>query len=345
VMYGWLGVAIGINEGFYTEGVRPGTAYVQGGGLGFTSFARAVEGVPGVRSVALLARGNQVPTSGEGVEEDDYTSVSPLLADCAALRRVMEVTFPGCAPGVGYLDRNMSWKYLGVRPGDEVKLEMTAGRSLRVLRVRLPEIFQRVDLPSWLGGDSIILPPSTLSPAEVRRLRANEALVAMDGEAATVERVRNAVAEVSPAARVLTLSELDDELNPVPVQANSLVDAGILGALGLALASLLVVSVDRVHERRRPMAVLAAAGVPLRVLRRSVAVETALPLVSAVTLAVGLALGVVGIFGAIIGEGVVIPLGRVAVIVGASILGVGFVTALTLPSLARATSPESLRAE
>jgi hypothetical protein len=343
VMYGWLGVAIGSNRGFYTESIRPGTAYVKGEGLGFTSLARAVGGVPGVRSVALMARGSQVLTSGEGAEEE--TSVSPVVADCAALRRVMEMAFPGCAPDVGYLDRRMPWEYLGVRPGDRVKLEMMVARKPAVLWVRLPETFQRVVLPSWLGADSIILPPSSLSPAEARRLRASEALVATDGGAATVERVRNAVAEVSPTARVLTFSELEDESNPLPLQANSLVDAGILGALGLALASLLVVSVDRVQERRRPMAVLAAAGVPLRVLRRSIAVETALPLVSAVILAVGLGLGVVGIFGAIIGEGVVAPLGRVAVIAGASVLGVGVVTALTLPSLARATSPESLRAE
>jgi hypothetical protein len=343
VGYGWLGVGIGINRGFYTEGIRPGTAYVQGEGLGFTSLPRTLEGVSGVRSVAPLARGYQVVASSDGADED--ASVSPVVADCAALRRVMEITFSGCAPGVGYLDRNMAWEYLGVRPGDEVKVEMGMGWRIRVLTVPLPDTFQRADLPSWLGADSVILPPSSLSPAERRRLGANEVLVAMDGRAATVERVRNAVAEVSPAARVLTLSELEDLASPVPLQASSWVDAGVLGALGLALASLLVVSADRIQERRRPMAVLAAAGVPVRVLRRSVAVETALPLVSAVTLAVGLALGVVEIYGAIIGEEVGAPLGRVAAIVGASVLGVGLVTAFTLPSLARATSPEGLRAE
>jgi hypothetical protein len=342
VMYGWLGVAIRTNLGYATEGIRPGTVYVRGEGLGFTSLSGAVADVPGVGSVAPLARGYQVQTA---TEQDPYASVSPVVADCAALRRVMEVTFPGCAPDVGYLDRDMSWEYLGVRPGGEVKVEMGMGWRIRVLTVPLPDTFRRADLPSWLGGDSIILPPSALPPTKVRRLRANEAMVGTDGRAATVERVRNAVAEVSPVAQVLTLSELEDEMNPVPVQAYALVDAGLLGALGLALASLLVVSADRIQERRQPMAVLAASGVPIWVLRRSVAVETALPLVSAVTLAVGLALGVVEVFGAIIGEGVAAPIGRVAVIVGASVLGVGLVTALTLPSLSRATSPESLRAE
>ncbi|HEX7302560.1 FtsX-like permease family protein [Lentzea sp.] len=121
--------------------------------------------------------------------------------------------------------------------------------------------------------------------------------------------------------------------------------AGAFLTLLVAAGSLLVVALEQVRERRRPLAVMAASGVPRGTLARSLLWQNALPLALAtvVSLATGIGLGVLvmRVFGSEIafdwaGIGLM-----TAVMTGLTLA----VTALTLPSLRRATGALGLRTE
>jgi ABC-type antimicrobial peptide transport system permease subunit len=160
-----------------------------------------------------------------------------------------------------------------------------------------------------------------------------------------VEHVRNAAARLDPSISVRTLDQARSGAEHDSRQMTSLVDLGILIALGIALANLLVVSVDHVQERRRPVAVLAATGVPLGVLRRSVAVEVALPLLPAILLAGGLSIAFAAVIASIDQSPLVVPVGSLVALSALAVGAVAVVTAFTLPALARAARPETLQAE
>jgi ABC-type lipoprotein release transport system permease subunit len=121
--------------------------------------------------------------------------------------------------------------------------------------------------------------------------------------------------------------------------------AGSLLTLLVAAASLLVVALEQVRERRRPLAVMAASGVPRGTLARSLLWQNALPLAisTVVSLATGIGLGalVIRVFGA----EVAFDWAGIGLVTGI-VVGLTFaVTALTLPSLRRATGALGLRTE
>jgi hypothetical protein len=290
------------------------------------------EGVGAVAPLAFLRGAAELSDDGSGV--GDY-----VIADCAQLREVLlGLKFPRCAPDVAYVAGDEStppW----LRPG-VVRLPLSDG----AVPIRIREVVRMPGsaLPPRL---SVILPSGAVPPGFRDRVVAHQTLVATDGTATTVERVRNAMAELHVQAGVRTGADARRDATAQARRITSLVDLGIVTALGIALANLLVVTIDHVAERRRPVAVLAASGLPLRMLRRSVAVEIGLPLAVAIALATGTAMAVAGLLGGIIQEPAVFPFGRMATLFALAGGAVAVVTALTFPSLARAARPETLQAE
>jgi ABC-type lipoprotein release transport system permease subunit len=110
-------------------------------------------------------------------------------------------------------------------------------------------------------------------------------------------------------------------------------------------ASLLVSTVDGMMERRRPMAVLSAIGVPLAVMRRSVFVQIALPLAAALVLGATASLGVVALFFRAVKEPTMYPVGPLVLTSAAITAMVVLVTAVALPWARIARRPELLRNE
>ncbi|MFD9699391.1 FtsX-like permease family protein [Lentzea sp. NPDC059081] len=121
--------------------------------------------------------------------------------------------------------------------------------------------------------------------------------------------------------------------------------AGAFLTLLVAAGSLLVVALEQVRERRRPLAVMAASGIPRGTLARSLLWQNALPLAlsTVVALATGIGLGVLVMRAS--GAEIAFDwagIGLMTVIVAGLTLAV---TALTLPSLRRATGALGLRTE
>lgn len=115
--------------------------------------------------------------------------------------------------------------------------------------------------------------------------------------------------------------------------------------LSVAALSLLLLSVEQITERRRPLAALSAAGVPLSVLARSSLWQTAIPVVVGVVLAVATGLGLTAPILRLADMPMELDAGAILGLAGAAVLAVLLVTALTLPLLRQVTRLDTLRSE
>ncbi|MGX1670496.1 FtsX-like permease family protein [Streptomyces sp. NPDC055400] len=123
----------------------------------------------------------------------------------------------------------------------------------------------------------------------------------------------------------------------------NLAGAAVLIALAISLAGLAVGSAESLVTRRRTLAAQAAAGVPLRVLSRTVLLETALPLAPALLVAGAGGVAVYVTYGVLVDEGnPVMPL--MPLLIPAAVFGACLLAAATsLPLLRRSLHPSELR--
>jgi cell division protein FtsX len=173
----------------------------------------------------------------------------------------------------------------------------------------------------------------------------SHAAVLTDGDPATLERIRNELAWIGYAE---TLNEIRTDYgggSSEAIRTSRMMNFVTVLVLLVTAASLLVSTVDGMMERRRPMAVLSAIGVPLSVMRRSVFVQIALPLAAALVLGVAASLGVVALFFRAVGETALFPLGPLALTSAAITAMVFVVTGAALPWARVARRPELLRNE
>ena len=82
----------------------------------------------------------------------------------------------------------------------------------------------------------------------------------------------------------------------------------MLFVLVVTAANLLLSTIDGMMERRRPLAILSAIGVPAGVIRRSVLFQVALPLAAALVLGGSVGLAVTALVFKIASEPVLLPL-------------------------------------
>jgi ABC-type antimicrobial peptide transport system permease subunit len=129
------------------------------------------------------------------------------------------------------------------------------------------------------------------------------------------------------------------------VTIRSVLLAGSLFTLLLAGVSMLVLALEQVRERRRPLAVLAAAGVPRSALARSLLWQTAIPVVLAVLVAVGTGIGLAALVIRMTSMSLRMDWSTIGIFAGAALVLVFLVTALTLPALRNAMRLSALRTE
>ena len=169
------------------------------------------------------------------------------------------------------------------------------------------------------------------------------AIVRTDGHPETVERIRNTVGwsgEVRTAEEVRKDSSSDE-----PARMVQLLELGMLLVLLVTAANLLVSTVDGMMERRRPLAVLSAIGVPTRVIRRSVLFQVALPLAAALALGMSTGLVVTGLVFRIAKEPPVFPVAPLLLTGAAAAATILLVTMTALPWVRIVRRPEFLRSE
>ncbi|GAA3889919.1 FtsX-like permease family protein [Saccharothrix violaceirubra] len=307
------------------------TVYIEPGDPAATDrLAAELPRLDGVRSVES-ARNIQF-------DEGSEKTVPAIVGDCEGLLR--RTALPSCVDGRVYDVRYAGEASRPVpRPGTTLDLD---GQSWRV-----PD-YEVVRLPDGSPArDGLFITLGALDGLTVPNDGGLRLLAEVDpAKPGLIDEIRNTAAPLEWRVAVGYTGETGRSAREdrfAGLQRALL--AGSILTLLLAGASLLVQSAEQLRERRRPLAVLAASGVPKAVLARSLLVQNALPLVPALLVGIGVGSGVSALLLGIIDEPFALDWAGVGLLSAASVVVVLGVTAATLPALNRATGALGLRAE
>ncbi|MFD4672242.1 FtsX-like permease family protein [Lentzea sp. NPDC058450] len=279
---------------------------------------------PGVAGVQSLQR--TYTTTPEG----DTTTIS--VGSCEALRTV--VRFSSCTDGQVFQVPTANG-FGDAKPGDTLRFDET-GRTWTVPQV------ERAN--GTLIG--IFVTPAAAKDVDLTHSYADIQAELDVSRTDVAEHVRNALAPYSWRVHTTFFGQdRGSEVEQVFLAVRRALYGAALITLLLAGASLLVVGLEQVRERRRPLAAMAASGVPRRTLALSLVWQNGIPLVISTVVAVGtgVLLGVL-VTRAFDAE-VAYDWTGIGIVTGISVGLVVLVTALTLPSLRRATGALGLRTE
>ncbi|WBB74784.1 ABC transporter permease [Micromonospora sp. WMMD1128] len=192
-----------------------------------------------------------------------------------------------------------------------------------------------------------IWPASTVDPAALSGLPADSVAVDADG-AAAVERARTVIERAVPAFVVAPNVPGDFEADFADTMRGwqRLADVVVVSSLALAGCSLAVAVAAGLSERKRPFSLLRLSGAPVRLLRRVVVLESAVPMLTVAAVAVGMGLIAAHLFlRAQMHYELRLPGVGFAAVVAVGLLGCLAVIAATLPLLQRVTGPQTARSE
>ncbi len=275
------------------------------------------------------------------------------IASCQTIQRITHV--PNCADGDGFLPSSPgdgstakpgdTWNLVGAHDlTDHPKVLGTYLLPDNLIRVRLPN---GTGAGPYLGG-GVVLTPGAAAKLNLPEDKYVSAWVLTDPKQIDAsDQIANGVANLTWQVNVQSLNSGDvlnaDQKTFVTIRSALL--AGSLFTLLLAGVSMLVLALEQVRERRRPLAVLAAAGVPRSALGRSLLWQTAVPVVLAVLVAVGTGIGLAALVIRMTSLTLRIDWFTIGIFAGAALALVLLVTALTLPALRNAMRLSALRTE
>jgi hypothetical protein len=206
----------------------------------------------------------------------------------------------------------------------------------------------------WLDAeqtsvDDTVWPTAALSADELADIPVQSLGVSTDGTRAAIERARTALATAFPdRATPSTVAEnrADADIARQLAGFQRLALVVTIGSLCIAGCSLAVSVVAGLNDRKRPFSLLRLAGVPLAALRRSMALETAVPLLSVAVVAVGMGFAAAALFlHSQMGYALHPPGAGFWITVGVGLAASLAVVASTMPLLRRLTGPETARNE
>jgi ABC-type antimicrobial peptide transport system permease subunit len=270
------------------------------------------------------------------------------VAPCATITLVLHVDH--CVDGQGFLAGSAGQP--APRPGDTWRLAAAGygvGASQTLGSFTVPTL-PTVTQPVARGSGPYIVDGVVLTPALAVGLpleRHTETWVDTD------PAVPNATDQIATAVAPLTwqvfvsysTSDLINAGQSTFVTVRAALLTGSVFTLFLAGISMLVLTLEQVRERRRPLAMLAAAGVPRSVLARSLLWQTAVPVVLGVVVAVGVGIAIAGLVIRLTGQALRIDWPTIGTFAGVAVALVLLVTACSLPSLRAATRLAALRTE
>ncbi|TDV46925.1 ABC transporter permease [Actinophytocola oryzae] len=300
-----------------------------------------VEAAPVVRNTAAYKVG------------DEYTAFSLAVLDCTALRQLAHVET--CTDGDVFQTER---QYQPVpAPGTELEFRDFGDTGAEhdpasyevTSRWTVPATVKAMDAAEYTAGlyAATYATPGAMKDAEVDGTSTVVALVGKKVTATQLEEVRNAAADYRWQSRVFsynTTPELNaDQKTFVAIRTG--LYAGSVFTLLLAGVSLLVLALEHIRERRRPLAILAASGVPRAVLARSLLWQVALPIGLGVVMALATGIGLAAMMMRLTDETLTIDWPGVTVLCGGALALSLLVSAMTLPFLNSATRLTTIRTE
>jgi hypothetical protein len=171
--------------------------------------------------------------------------------------------------------------------------------------------------------------------------------VATNGSVPAVERARTLLEAAYPAGDLpATLGEWNTQGQQKSIEYQQLADVVILTSLPIAGCTLAASVAAGLADRKRPFSLLRLAGAPLGVLRRVVALESAVPLLVTAALSIGVGFGASAMFATSqLRSPLVAPDVAYYVITAAGIVASLGIIAATMPLLRRITGPDIARNE
>jgi hypothetical protein len=283
--------------------------------------------VPGVNDVVVLyrspmplpqqltgpppaPRGTPPPNREVTVPPPNEPPPPAILVSCADVARMSELGH--CQPGAqtAYISPHFGVSFRGER--------------------QMPD-------ETWPAATTPVSQLASMPPATI--------VVTTNGTTAPTEQARSIIEAAYPATQPPeTLAEIQDDQIKLTKQYQQLADVVILTTLPIAGCSLAVSVIAGLSERKRPFSLLRLTGAPLGVLRRVVALESAVPLLVIALISIGIGFLSAGMFlSSQLDQPLVAPS---ASYYGIVLLGMAAslgLIASTLPVLRRITGPESAR--
>ncbi|GAA4562828.1 ABC transporter permease [Micromonospora coerulea] len=193
-----------------------------------------------------------------------------------------------------------------------------------------------------------VWPAASVALGDLQRLPVTSIVVGTDGSAAALERSRTVMESVYPAFWVgpNVPGDFESDFADTLRGWRQLANVIIVASLALAGCSLAVSVVGGLTERKRPFSLLRLSGAPVRVLRRVVALETAVPMLAVAAVAVGMGFLAAQLFlKAQMDYTLTAPSLSFYMIVVVGLAACLGIIAATLPLLERITGPETARSE
>jgi hypothetical protein len=372
VVIGWLLAFLPLlshsspnGTGELAEALRPATI-VASVSTGSTEAAeldaavRAVGAVPGVRTVAqirtasLLPVGTRLPDTRDGSGAlAQVQLVNAVVAECRELAGILRSPLPECKPDtIMFLDRAHG-EPADVPASGALQLldrlgEPAPGRTVTISG-SVPTLSLPPGLQAGIDGFSlhgdVLIPPGVFGEA----VPVATLLIGTNSSTGTIEAVRAALGSLPTVFPPVTAEE-------AVLLARSATDgyaqAALIGTLIVVLvggASLAVTTADALRERRRAHAALVALGMPVRLLRRTVLLQTAVPLLLSVGLALLVAAAASWLYLHLAADNddvvPALPWGGYLTVGAAAALAALLATVLALPFVNSASRPEALRTE
>ncbi|WP_426503160.1 FtsX-like permease family protein [Dactylosporangium sp. McL0621] len=198
------------------------------------------------------------------------------------------------------------------------------------------------------AGARTVWPTVPITAEQVAALPYDTIVVGLDGTAAAAERARTALELAYPVFEVPPATDLERGTNSRSQMQlfQRLADVIMLFSLPIAGCSLAVSVAGGIADRKRPFSLLRLTGVPLRALRRVVALESVVPLLAAAVLAGATGFGAAQLFlRAQMGYNLTAPSLSFYALVALGLAVSLAIIAATLPLLERVTGPETARNE
>lgn len=216
-----------------------------------------------------------------------------------------------------------------------------AGRCPAGARTAAVPLFTFLDLRSNAAKR---WPGAAIGPTEAARLPVQLLYVTTDGSTAAMERIRTLLTTAYPRYTARTVGDFATDQQREFAGWRQLADVVLLTTLPIAGCSLAVSVVAGLSDRRRPFAILRLTGAPLRLLRRVIGLESALPLLTMAAISVGTGFAAAAMFLTSQMHYDLVPPGAAyyALVVLGLAVALGII-ASTLPLLRRITGPGAVR--
>lgn len=277
-------------------------------------------------------------------DSDSTTTVR--VVDCATIERQLKIT--DCADGQVFVHPYEGEGNDGLTPGrvlTAIHYDQQGTRHAHASWTIPPTRRELRYWPSSLSWGMITTPAS--GPA-APPTGMTEGLGIATPDADSTERIRTAVALTRWGAHLRSYmsTPYEDPNKQMFVTARRGLLVGSLFTLLLAGTSLLVLALEHIRERRRPLAILAASGVPTGALARSLLWQIAVPIGLGMALAVVIGVVLAALVMRLAGSAALVVdwTGVAAMSLAAIVLGL-LVSLVTMPFLRGATRLSSLRTE